>query len=270
MDLTTNAPKDTKLSKIGSIYNGLGGEALMAFLTALNPALAPAAMIGGLLNLAYTERSQYKLDFLLGSIESRLQDARDRIDQIDENLEEALEFAAQGVKTATSKEKIERFAKIISGHVIDGSSWDETATALRTLTGLEDVHIEVLSAASQISDVKSGGRGSFYINDPKSHLRNTSAKTYDDVLSGSIGMAESRAGNDFLSHHYKETVKPDILEFLRDRSATEVTLFCNEMMAKGLLHDNDQGDFSEGPVFTLTSAAYWFLAKIEIISREEV
>lgn len=242
--IDTARPKhSTTLGNFGETYEGLGGPALVAMLTTIDPTCGlTAAAVGSLLSYAKSMRGQIKNEIFAKSVTERLRNLESKNFIIAKDVEEAVLIAIEGVQRAVTTEQIQRFAKIISGHIEGASGWDETATALRTLSGLEDVHIKILNEAS-IHGRKSDGRFSFYIKDenfPKPGMKSGTAPKADF----------------------------NILEIMSDRNKNEVTMFSMELIAKGLLHDGDQGQISTGPVFTLTEAAIWFLAKIELMAKE--
>lgn len=102
MNIRKNEPKDTTLSTIGHVYEGVGGKALEAFLLAVCPQLAPAALITGLFSHAKTMRGQLKLDHFLSKVAKALEEHRNEIDYISENIEEVLELARQGITTSAT------------------------------------------------------------------------------------------------------------------------------------------------------------------------
>jgi|SynMetStandDraft_2_1070026.scaffolds.fasta_scaffold06627_2 hypothetical protein len=234
---------DTAISKLGEHYENAAGPALAVLLTTINPTFgAAAAAIGALLSYGNSQRTKIKQGYLAEQIRLQLEQHKNSIETLNENLHEAVTLAIQGVQSAVSTEKINRFAKIISGHIINNSSWDETATALRAITDLEDIHIKIISEASLHID-PSSRTAKFYIDTPNFPKP---------------GFIDGRSTAPTI----------DILTKLGGRNRTEVQMFCMELMSKGLLHDNDQGSFSTGPVYTLTEAAFWLLAKIEHMSSE--
>lgn len=244
--MTEIKPRETALSKLGDLYDGNGGPALVALLALVDPTCGvTAASIGSLLSYAKTQRDALKADYFAYSIKKRLDSHEKESLRIDENLHEAMKIALRGVEDSVTISKIERFSKIIAGHISKITSWDETATALRMLTDLEDIHITILSETSQKGS-DNEGKYWFYIKE-----------------AGFNNMAFSENGRN---------AKPtfDILSVLPDGyHSSVVKLFSMQLMAKGLLHDNDQGHFDQGPVFTLTDAAIWFMAKIELASSNQ-
>lgn len=264
MNIRKNEPKDTTLSTIGHVYEGVGGKALEAFLLAVCPQLAPAALITGLFSHAKTMRGQLKLDHFLSKVAKALEEHRNEIDYISENIEEVLELARQGITTSATEDKIQRFANIVSGHIIRDPHWDRTTTALRILTDLEDIHIRILSVASLYAT--QSDLGSFYILDPDSHAAKEAKwklqqQTAPILSPGGPGIA--------LPMGMGEKKKPkNILEDILNLSPVDANMFCMQLMSKGLLHDNDQGYNTDGSVYTLTNGAYWFLTTVESISKE--
>lgn len=234
-------PKNTAISTLGSVYEKTGAPALVAVLTAIDPSFGFAAAIGSLLSYGNSQRSKVKTGYVAQKVAEQLQSCENSINKINENLHEAINLAMQGIESSVTINKLDRFARIISGHIIYSHSWDETATALRAISSLEDIHIEILNQASSNINI-TDRQARFYIKTPNFPK--------PGMINGS-------------------TTPPtiDILEKLNKRGHTEVRMFCMELMSKGLLHDNDQGKFDQGPVFTLTDAAFWLLAKIELISK---
>jgi hypothetical protein len=241
MNLPVLEPKDTSISKIGEYYENGAGPALTACLALIDPTFGVASAIGGLLSYGNSQRSKLKQGYLAHKIKEQLDGHKEEISSINENLHEAISLAVHGLESTVSTEKIDRFAKIISGHIIENSIWDETATALRTIANLEDIHIEILSNASLCYD-HNNKQAKFYIETPDFPKP---------------GMIDGRS------------IEPsiNILDKLNNRSHAEVRMFCMELMSKGLIHNNGQGAFSKGPVFTLTDAAFWLLTKIEDIKN---
>lgn len=235
-------PKETSVSKLGRHYDNGAGPALTALLTAIDPTFGAASAIGGLLSYAHSKRSGLKHEYLVRKIQEQLEEHEGDINNINENIHEVLSLTIQGLESAVTTEKIDRFAKIMSDHIIENCPWDETATALRAISSLEDIHMHILSNAWH-----------YYSNE------HNEAKFY--ILTPNFprpGIIDGRS-----------TVPSiDILESLGGRGHTEVRMFCMELMSKGLLHDNGQGSFDKGPVFTLTDAADWLLRKVENLSRD--
>lgn len=238
MTLTT-PPQSTAISTLGEQYENKGGPALVALIATLDPTGgAIAASIGGLLSYGNSQRTKVKQEYFAEQIKVQLEQHKAAISNLNENLHEAVILALRGVESAASKEKIDRFARIVSGHIIQNSPWNETATALRIISDLEDIHIEILFKASLNIEVESG-KAKFYVLDSK--------------YSSAGGMIDGPLNPPSI----------DIVEALGGAGNAEVRMFCMELMSKGLLHDNDQGAFIKGPVFTLTEAAFWLLEKIK-------
>lgn len=238
-------PKSTVISNLGETYESAAGPALAAMLTLIDPTFGvTATAIGGLVSYGNSQRSKVKFAYFAKKVEEHLNKHDGDIESLNENLYEAIGLAIQGVESSVTTEKIERFARIISGHIIENNSWDETATALRAISSLEDIHIQILSEASYHKSSEDQ-QARFYISTPNFPTPGMIGGT---AISPSV----------------------DILEKLDGRNHTEVRMFCMELMSKGILHDNGQGRFDKGPVFTLTEAAFWLLAKIEIISENKL
>lgn len=242
MNSPNRPPQDTTVSRWAARYEKLGGPAIIGLLTAINPAFAFLSSASTLLSYGSTSKFQMKSEFFYKNLAEELRKVEEKIDSLPEDIEEAIIIALDGIRTSVSQEKIQRFAKIIAGHSVGNTSWDETASALKILSGLEDIHISILAQASIYGKIE-GRKFGFFIKDDEY-----------SPLGMSAGM---RAKINF-----------DLLDKLPGRNKTEIQLFCMELMAKGLLHDNDQGQTRAGPVFTLTNAAIWFLAKIEIVAKD--
>jgi hypothetical protein len=240
-DTSSKDQKNTVISTLGDIYERSGAPALVKLLTTVDPSFTAAGAIGDLLVYGSSERAKCKNAYFAAKLEEQLKENTENIKRIEESLYEAVVLAIQGVQTAVSKDKIDRFAKIVAGHAERKSSWEETATALRAISTLEDIHIDILSTAARYPR-DNDKEARFFVRTPRFR------------------------GSPFLNG--KAVVEPEleILGALEERTCTEITMYCMELMAKGFLHDNDQGQFDKGPVFTLTDAAYWLLVKIELIS----
>lgn len=240
MNLPIKEPQETSISKLGEYYENAAGPALTALLALIDPTFAVASAIGGLLSYGNSQRAKVKQGYLAHQIKEQLEAHKADISSLNENLYEVVSLAVQGLESTVSTDKIDRFAKIISGHIIENSTWDETATALRAISSMEDIHIKILSEAALYAD--NNKQVKFYIATPDFPKP---------------GMTNGRS------------VEPsvDILKKLDGRNYSEVRMFCMELMSKGLLHDDGQGAFEKGPVFTLTDASFWLLGKVESIKK---
>lgn len=108
--------KSTAISTLGEKFENVGGPALVALLTTIDPAVGSTAVaIGGLLSYGSSHRSKLKQEYLAIQIRKSLEAHAADISHINENLHEAVALAIEGVQSAVSKEKIERFAKIVAG-----------------------------------------------------------------------------------------------------------------------------------------------------------
>lgn len=242
MNFPNRPPQNTRVSSWAEKYEKLGGPAIIALLTAINPGFGFLSAASTLLSYGSTSKFQMKAEFFYKNLAAELKKVEKKIDSVPDDIEEAIIIALDGIKTSVTQEKVQRFAKIIAGHSVGNTSWDETASALRILSDLEDIHISILTQASLYGKIE-GDKFGFFIKD-------------DEYKSPGM-----RAG-------VSAKINLDLLDKLPGRNKTEIQLFCMELMAKGLLHDNDQGQTRDGPVFTLTNAAIWFLAKIEILAKD--
>ena len=250
--MNANDPKKNIVNQTGSHSLHDLTQIVSTALAPFSPAAAVVSAIQMLLGKASTEFEKRKLLSLMQHLQNELAGVKAERAQIKDDLYEVFVNASEAVHRTPSDAKIKRFARIISGHIKGSTDWDGTSVALRLVDRMDDIHIRILNEAwlhTPVIQNDSQVKISFYINDPSSHVVNPA----DD---GKMSFADTKS----------DLEACDILEHLKGWKAREITLFCNEMMALGLLHDNDQGTFDKGPVFSFTEAGVWLLPMIENIN----
>jgi hypothetical protein len=254
--MNANDPKQNLVNQTGSHSLHDLTQIVSTALAPFSPAAAVVSAIQTLLGKAGTEFEKRKILTLMQHLQTELAGVKTDRAQIKEDLYEVFVNASEGVHRTPSGAKIKRFARIISGHITGTTDWDGTSVALRLVDRMDDIHIRILNEAwlhAPVIASDSQVKVCFYINDPGSYVVNSA----DD---GKISFSNTKS----------DLKACDILEYLEGWKAREITLFCIEMMALGLLHDNDQGTFDKGPVFSFTEAGVWLLPKIENIDSERM
>ena len=136
------------------------------------------------------------------------------------------------VTRTRSHEKRIRFAEIIANQVARPASWEDPEDAVRLVSDLEDIHIEVLNTAVTARECT----GSF------SGLRVVSLK--DRSADGST--------------EYEPIFLPDVF---RQSGAAKLRMACAELVGKGLLRDEGLGrwDTKAMEFFAPTELADWLI-----------
>lgn len=139
-----------------------------------------------------------------------------------------------GVVRAKTTAKITRFASLVTNQVIERRPWEDTDTAVRLLSELSDIHIEVLIA---VLAAPSYGA-------PFEDLKVTT-------------LIEPQSGNE------KAKAAPLAIQ-LPQYSEMALRMACSELVSKGLLHDEGIGRWGTKAMqyFITTDLAEWFLGWI--------
>lgn len=143
----------------------------------------------------------------------------------DEAFADLMLSAFEKVARTRSEKKLSRFAEIITNQVANPAQWEEPENAVRLLSDLEDIHIEIIEAA----------------------LR---APMAEGAFSGLHVISLEAQQNDLLS----------LVAFFPYYGTASLRMACAELTAKGLLHDEGIGrwDVSAMSYFVPTDLAEWF------------
>lgn len=148
----------------------------------------------------------------------------------DEAFADLMLSTFEAVARTRSDQKRSRFAEIITNQVTKPKSWEESENAVRLLSDLEDIHIEIIEAALQAPTAE----GAF------SNLR---------IISLDAEPIDSGMQNAPIS----------LLASFPRYGAAALRMACAELTAKGLLHDEGIGRWDMGAMkyFVPTDLAEW-------------
>lgn len=147
----------------------------------------------------------------------------------------------EAVARTRSERKRSRFAEIITNQVAKPVQWEEPENATRLLADLEDIHIEIITAALNAPKAEGGFSG----------LR---------VISLAANPIDSEKQNSPVS----------ILALFPHYGTAALRMACAELTAKGLLHDEGIGRWDVGAMmyFVPTDLAEWLFEWINKSDRK--
>ena len=195
--------------------------------------------LGSSIDLILSKNGQ---DYVIKRIDTFLEEINSRLkvienDTIKINDEEALfdlfQTAFESVSKTRSKQKIKRFAAITSDCLIHDRNWDETEAAMRLISDLTDTHIQILDICE---------------NAPISE-----SEAFNGLRATSV-----------LGKNKDLDIQSLITEFdyLSDAA---LKMYCSELVARGLLHDEGIGRWDTGSIELIvpTDLTSWLLDKIK-------
>lgn len=166
-----------------------------------------------------------KLDDRMRQVESVSANLRD------EGLSDLMVETFTGVTRSRSDAKRARFARILAKQIENGREWDEAERAVRLLSELDDIHVDVLRTVI----------GAPVIGEPFGGQR--------------IVALEDRRGPD------DQREPPLVLgEALTNHTLAALRMACAELVARGLLHDEGIGRLGAKALnlFVITDLGEWF------------
>jgi len=200
-------------------------------------------VVGSSIDLVLSKNGQ---EYVIKRIQMFLEEIQIQLKDIEENTfkindEEALfdlfQTVYENVAKSRSKDKIKRFARLVSNCLIHEIDWDEAEAAIRLISDLRDTHINIIKFAVSIP-----------------------ASTHEK-FNGLRIISISKKENEFNIPSFR-----DELSHLSDAA---VKMYCSELISKGLLHDEGIGRVGIGALELLisTELADWLLIKIEEINN---
>lgn len=227
MNAKADSTSTTPLSKLRQQY---------ADIVVLRASVQAIPYVGGSIDTLLSGRSA---QIQLERVEKFTHDLADRLATIesssanvnDEAFADLVLRTFEAVARTRSDQKRSRFAEIISKQIAKSTPWEEPENAVRLLSDLEDIHIEIIGAAlgAPVSE------GSF------SGLR---------VISLAAQPIDSEKQNSPVS----------LLTSMPCYGTAALRMACAELVAKGLLHDEGIGRMGVGSMtyFVPTDLAEWF------------
>lgn len=237
----TNTTTRNPLVEIGDQIDRNGLLTVTSILPFIEPVFGSAAhSIATLFCMASTRQRAKKQLLVLADIVSRLE----RIEvsspiRTPDDIEEAIAIAIDGIEKTREKIKLRSFAKIIAGYCAASDQKGlqmDTQNALRLVSVLDEIHIKVLHIAS-LEGQQEKGICRYYFT-PENYQK-----------------------------RMKEGLGPKPSLNMQERlqvSEEEIHLVSMQLMAQGLIHDNDSSASAHGLVFAITKAGMWFLSQIEL------
>jgi phage FluMu protein gp41 len=206
--------------------------------TALRACIQAVPNIGGpidtLLIGKASETQQNRIKDFLEELSRQMES----VENIGANLENeafgdlVLSIFERVIRTRSSLKR-SRFARIITKQVQEGNEWDEAENAIRLLSGLEDIHIEVLSVALSAPCLKGDSFEGLHMISIKP------SKIYNEEDGGPLALTKA----------------------LPKYGIAVLRMCTAELLAKGLLHDEGIGRWDMGAMehFIPTELAEWFV-----------
>lgn len=173
-----------------------------------------------------------RVEGFLGELSERLQAVECVSANLDdEGFSDLMLATLDKVARTRSVDKRARFATIISRQVVEALPWDDAENAVRLLSDLEDIHVEVLEIALNAPPLIGAFEGLPVVG---------LASAHGDVSSGTTPL---RLGDALPSY-----------------SEPALRMACAELSAKGLLQDEGVGRYGAGAMkyFVVTDLARWF------------
>ena len=225
-DQTDNRPVTT-ISKLRQQY---------ADLVVLRASVQAIPYIGGSLDTLLSGRAA---QIHLERVEKFISDLADRLEAVesatanlnDEAFADLMLGTFEAVARTRSDQKRSRFAEIITNQVAKPTLWEEPENAVRLLSGLEDIHIEIIVAALSAPPAEGAFAGLRVIS--------LAAKPIDSE---------------------NQNAPVSLLASFPRYGTAALRMACAELTAKGLLHDEGIGRWDMGSMiyFVPTDLAEWF------------
>lgn len=203
--------------------------------TALRAAIQLIPYVGGAIDTLFTGKASQiqtqRIEHFIHELQARME----RVEMIKANIDDDaftdfIFSTFEMVSRARSDEKRNRFANIVSRQVVEAHPWEEAEMAVRLVSVLEDIHIEVANTAH-------------------------SAPTCENVFGGLRVVTLAT-----LSNQDSTGNSPLLLSAaLPHYSPAALRMACAELTAKGLLHDEGIGRWDMGAMqyFVTTDLASW-------------
>lgn len=226
MEDQTDVKPATAISKLQQQYANIIG---------LRASVQAIPYIGGSLDTLLSGRAAQihleRVEKFINELAHRLTDVESAAANLnDEAFVDLMLSTFEAVARTRSDQKRSRFAEIITNQVAKPTLWEEPENAVRLLSSLEDIHIEIIAAALRAPTAE----GSF------SGLR---------VISLAAKPIDSEKINAPVS----------LLASFPCYGAAALRMACAELIAKGLLHDEGIGRWDMGSMmyFVPTDLAEW-------------
>jgi hypothetical protein len=205
--------------------------------TALRAAIQLIPYVGGAIDTLVTGKAN---QIQVQRIEHFLHELRERLEHVemikanvdDDAFMDLMLTTFEKVSRARSTDKQSRFANIVSRQVIEAHPWEDVEMAVRLVSDLENIHIEVASAVISAPPCEKPFEGLRVV-------ALTPPSNQAKVLAWNIPLLLS----DSLPHY----------------SSAALRMACAELMAKGLLYDEGVGRWDMGAMqyFVATDLAHW-------------
>lgn len=202
--------------------------------------------IGGSLDTLLSGRAA---QLHLERVEKFISDLADRLATVesatanlnDEAFADLMLGTFEAVARTRSDQKRSRFAEIITNQVEKPTFWEEPENAVRLLSDLEDIHIEIIAAALSAPKAEGAFAG----------LR---------IISLATKPIDSK----------KQNAPMSLLASFPHYGTVALRMACAELTAKGLLHDEGIGRWDTGSMmyFVPTDLAEWLSGWISQSHRE--
>lgn len=203
--------------------------------TALRAAIQLIPYVGGAIDTLVTGKAtqiqMQRIEHFLRELQARLE----RVEMIKANVDDdafmdLMLTTFEKVSRARSDDKRSRFANIVSRQVVEAQPWEDAEMAVRLVSELEDIHIEVANTALSAPHCEKAFDG----------LR---------VVTLASPSNQDSAGNSPLL----------LSDALPHYSSAALRMACAELTAKGLLHDEGIGRWDMGAMqyFVATDLARW-------------
>lgn len=214
--------------------------------TALPAAVQVIPHIGGSLDTLLSGRAAQihleRVEKFVGDLAHRLTAIESTTANLnDEAFADLMLSTFEAVARTRSDEKRSRFAKIIVNQVAQPMFWEEPENAVRLLSKLEDIHVEIIAAALDAPMAEGAFSGLRVIS--------LAAKPIDSE---------------------KQNAPESLLALFPYYGKAALTMACAELTAKGLLHDEGIGRWNMGAMlyFVPTDLAQWLLSWISQSERK--
>jgi HPt (histidine-containing phosphotransfer) domain-containing protein len=177
---------------------------------------------------------QKRIDTFLEEISRRL-DTLESFSIEEKNEEEVfylLQTVLEKVERTKSELKIERFATLVGNCLIEEKNWDETEVAVKLISDLTDVHMQIIIKMN--------------------NLRLSNSEYFKGLKI--IQVIDNDIINDI----------PSLSSELKYLSNAALKMYCSELISRGLLYDEGLGRSGGIPLNLLvpTELAEWLLGRI--------
>ena len=219
------------------------GSLLYTDSTALRTLVLAIPMFGSQIDLLLNKRGN---DFVSKRLQTFITELQEQLKTLqrqvlkadDEALFDLLQIAIEEVSKTRVDDRIKQFSRVISNYLTKSVTWDEANAAMRILSDITELHIRILQYA---------------INLPPSKEKVTSGL---QVF--------------YVDHMKKGNTKPLIFDELPNITESTLRMYCSELIAKGLLHDEGVRRFggSNIQILTPTNMTNWLLDTIASANKK--